>query len=79
MGEIADMMIEGDMCQVCGEWLGEGDGFPRTCRGCAGDADEIDHDKLLRAKVRCPTCGKRCKGHQGYLDHWRAKHDGPPS
>lgn len=29
MGEIADAMLNGDMCECCGEYLGEGEG-----RGC---------------------------------------------
>jgi len=37
MGEIADMMIEGVLCQICGEYQGEGGGFPVTCGGCSGD------------------------------------------
>lgn len=39
MGEIADMMISGDMCEGCGEWLGKGDkGFPQYCSpACAKD------------------------------------------
>lgn len=34
MGEIADMMIDGTMCSDCGEYIGEGDGFPRQCSSC---------------------------------------------
>jgi hypothetical protein len=34
MGEIADMMVDGDMCQSCGEYLGDGDGYARFCAGC---------------------------------------------
>lgn len=37
MGEIADGILDGEFCQICGEWLGEGDGFPTTCDGCGGD------------------------------------------
>jgi len=31
MGEIADSFINGDFCETCGEYLGEGEGFPRSC------------------------------------------------
>lgn len=42
MGDIADGMLSGVLCQVCGEYLGgEGDGFPVTCGGCR-DQDERD-------------------------------------
>lgn len=34
MGEIADMTIEGILCQVCGVFMGEGVGYPRTCDVC---------------------------------------------
>lgn len=34
MGDIADMMIDGEMCEQCGEYLGGGSGFARLCRGC---------------------------------------------
>jgi hypothetical protein len=43
MGEIADMMLDGTMCQGCGEWLHDGDdgpGFPGYCSACEPDEDE---------------------------------------
>ena len=40
MGDIADWMIEGGGCQWCGAMIGDGDGdgYPRLCRGCSKDA-----------------------------------------
>lgn len=39
MGEIADSMIYGEACEMCGVQLdGEGSGFPRYCSiECAND------------------------------------------
>jgi hypothetical protein len=39
MGEIADAMLEGDLCEMCGVALdGEGYGIPRYCSNqCAKD------------------------------------------
>ncbi len=39
MGEIADMMLEGDLCEGCGSFIDlKGAGFPRYCSAqCAGD------------------------------------------
>jgi hypothetical protein len=39
MGEIADMMINGEMCEMCGVVLdGESPGYPRYCsKECADD------------------------------------------
>jgi hypothetical protein len=34
MGEYADYILNGDDCQECGQYIGEGDGFPRTCKAC---------------------------------------------
>lgn len=75
MGEIADAMIEGVLCQVCGEYLGEGDGFPVTCPGCedaAGGSGGEYH--AVDDRVPCPICGKKVKP-QGVNDHVRMKHN----
>lgn len=37
MGEIADLMLDGAICQTCGMELGDACGYPRTCRACGGD------------------------------------------
>lgn len=35
MGDVADDMINGDSCQLCGVYFEEpGEGYPRTCQGC---------------------------------------------
>lgn len=50
MGEIADDLLSGDFCQECGVFIGDGDGFPRTCDGCKGTKKYvpiIDVDKLV--------------------------------
>ncbi len=38
MGEYAEYILNGDDCQYCGEYLGEGDGIPRTCKSCRDEA-----------------------------------------
>ncbi len=49
MGEYADMMLDGTLCQSCGEYLGDGDGFPVTCSGCSGsDFESSGKTKKLR-------------------------------
>ena len=38
MGEIADMMLDGTLCEGCGEYMGEDTGYPTYCSAqCAGD------------------------------------------
>lgn len=34
MGEIADAMINGDLCEQCGDYIGNGIGIPQKCSDC---------------------------------------------
>lgn len=36
MGEMAEYVLNGDDCEGCGEYLGDGPGFPRRCSACSG-------------------------------------------
>ncbi len=69
MGEIADMMLEGVLCEGCGEYLGEGDGCPAYCFGCSKDRGL----STPREKTNCPICKKRIKV-AGVKDHMRMVH-----
>jgi hypothetical protein len=40
MGEIADMMLDGTICEQCGEFIGEPVGYPRLCSSCAEEDDD---------------------------------------
>ena len=44
MGEIAEMMLDGTMCQQCGEFMGEAEGYPITCGACLAANKEDDDD-----------------------------------
>lgn len=46
MGEYAEMMLEGDACSTCGEYLGDGDGFPRQCASCRRDEEREDRPSI---------------------------------
>lgn len=41
MGEYADDILEGDCCEICGEYFedDESPGHPRTCAACV---DEVE-------------------------------------
>lgn len=75
MGEYADYILNGDDCQECGEHMGEGDGFPRTCTGCLGSrGDDLTPTpdakpyRQARGKVvytpkgSTPQLGKKLRG-----------------
>jgi len=34
MSEHVDDILNGDFCEICGSYLGEGDGYPRKCEDC---------------------------------------------
>ena len=36
MGDMADMMLDGTMCQECGQYIGNPVGYPRSCDSCGG-------------------------------------------
>lgn len=74
MGEIADMMLEGDLCGGCGVYLpGEGFGVPRYCRDCKRDQPKAAPVKPNSTKTACKVCGKRVKL-AGLADHTRVVH-----
>lgn len=76
MGEIAEMMLDGEMCAGCGEWLGESYGFPQYCSFCHGDDEPKIFDGELRStkKIPCDICGKRVHKGNGLRQHIRDKH-----
>lgn len=40
MGDIADAMLDGILCEICGVYLGEEVGYPRRCEGCKNEDEE---------------------------------------
>jgi hypothetical protein len=58
MGEYAEMMLEGIVCEGCGEFMdGTAPGYPRRCRGCGPD---ISLERALRVSI---TPKRRSKPH----------------
>lgn len=59
MGELAEMMIGGEMCP-CGEYMGDGAGFPQYCsKQCAKDYGGADErPQTVRASVQDIITGK---------------------
>lgn len=69
MGDIADMILEGELCECCGVYMGDACGYPRKCAGCRRDA----RAPTPSSKVACPKCGKKVKA-VGLKDHLRDTH-----
>lgn len=77
MGDIADMMLDGTLCEGCGVYLGSNNGFATRCAGCQEDDKEVlEFPNFLRpvtGKVSCPKCKRHVK-EIGLVDHMRDKH-----
>ena len=53
MGEIADMMINGELCCLCGVHLDDdGNGYPVVCRSCWDDLKPKDRKNYQIALTR---------------------------
>lgn len=50
MGEIAEMIIEGILCEECGVFIGDEVGYTRKCNNCGGG-----RKKKRRRKKKKPT------------------------
>ena len=72
MGDIAVMMLEGSMCQWCGEIL-DGQGFPTVCQACQEENNVNEFGEPRAKKVKCGQCGRKVK-EAGLADHLRDKH-----
>jgi endogenous inhibitor of DNA gyrase (YacG/DUF329 family) len=89
MGEIAEMMLDGTMCEGCGEFMDDiiaGDdapGFPRYCSArCARDRGASPElvkagKEWSRPTEKCPHCGKHLNP-GGTAQHVAAKHPDKP-
>ncbi len=68
MGEISDQMIDGDLCQGCGIYIG--DTIGQFCDSCIPEDFGEEQSNCLAKdgaplyrpnKVNCPYCGKLVK------------------
>lgn len=79
MGEIAEMMLSGELCECCGVYIDEhANGIPRYCSAkCAADRSGIALRPITSssssAKVACPQCARLVKK-TGLADHMRDAH-----
>jgi hypothetical protein len=78
MGDVADAMLDGDLCEQCGVYMEGGAGYPQTCSACrrANREQSALTIRPMAAKVACPTCGKKVKA-AGLADHQRDAHSAP--
>lgn len=47
MGEIAEMHLDGTLCEQCGVFLGDPVGYPQYCSNCENDDDSGEEIKFV--------------------------------
>lgn len=76
MGEMADMVLSGTMCQGCGAFLSDGadgPGYPGWCSGCV-PAFRISQPKAKRPRtIPCPGCKRKFNSADAMKWHRKAK------
>lgn len=84
MGDIADMILEGLLCQECGTFMEGAEGFPRSCLICRNEQKRAERPPLSldfskrslvpnTLKVVCPICHKHV-GVVGLNQHYLSRH-----
>ena len=61
MGEIAEMMLDGTLCEQCGTFIGEPCEHPRLCNSCDGENKKqafVIRGRKNGSKMQCQKCGK---------------------
>jgi len=86
MGEIAEMMLDGTLCEGCGVFLNaEPTGYLCRCRSCEAEAKteraarNVAANKKMHAeqkKIPCTICGRKVKT-IGMANHMKDAH--PPA
>lgn len=79
MGDIADMMLDGTLCECCGVYVGEAVGHPRYCsKQCRLDRTPAKPAVPQRLpKEKCAVCGRKVKP-GGLTNHMKDSHGSIP-
>jgi hypothetical protein len=74
-GEIAEMMLDGTMCEGCGEFLDDGNdgpGFPQLCESCRRARARFEKSKRAEKRKDKRTSDMR-RLHAEGQDHKKTK------
>ena len=85
MGEIAEMMFDGTLCEGCGGYIDDDGGFgvPRYCSdACARGRGALEDDQQTEKWFQCSLCQKRFRYRKSVEQHTQDAHGGtkePPN
>ena len=48
MGEYAEMILDGSVCEICGEYMGDGDGYPQRCDDCHVEITKLELEDEIK-------------------------------
>lgn len=48
MGEYAEMILEGSVCDICGEYMGEPTGYPQRCNDCHNEITKLELEDEIK-------------------------------
>lgn len=55
MGEYAEMSLDGEFCEGCGEYIGDGNGYPQRCAGCHHEITKAELEKEFGRRLHRGT------------------------
>jgi len=70
------MMLDGTLCQWCGEVIDDPEGFPTVCAGCQAEENVDKHGNKPEEYIRfnCDICRRPFKTEASRDQHRRDKH-----
>jgi hypothetical protein len=74
MGEIADMMLDGTMCQQCGQFMGDPLGAPTTCSDCDPESNQDPKDSTVPVEPLFSLVRRVDTGEQIFMIHAAPDH-----
>lgn len=73
MGEIAEMMLDGTLCEGCGEFLGDPVGYPRYCSRCDGTKKMKLTKPQVKTQIRVQPKVQTVAQHRGAPHHYKIR------
>lgn len=77
VGEAAEMLLDGTLCEGCGEYMGDSCGYPRRCAGCDEEPDDsqpVNYKPPRDVPCPYPECERKFRSREAAGQHWVDSH-----